>query len=61
MKSSASWTDPNIVGDPSNPTYNGRQVIVTTKTLNQFSIFMNNTFIPFPYDHAMGFFEFIFF
>jgi len=57
FKSNTPWTDPSVVGDFSNPTYKGRQVIFTTKTLDRFSLFINSTFIPFSYDHAMGFFE----
>jgi len=58
FKSNTPWTDPSVVGDFNNPTYKGRQVIVTTKTLERFSLFLNSTFIPFSYDHAMGFFEY---
>ncbi|CAF0856252.1 unnamed protein product [Brachionus calyciflorus] len=50
----APWGDKSIVGDPSNPTYQGQDVLVGTPTITRFRSFMNSKMFPFEYDHAMG-------
>jgi hypothetical protein len=55
---SSSWTDPKLVGDINYPTYNGRPVVVTTKTLDAFINYMNSLKLPFAYDHAVGLFKY---
>jgi hypothetical protein len=45
------------VGDPSHPTYNGRQVVLATPALESFASYMNSKNFPFTFDHAVGFFN----
>ena len=52
LQTSVSFTDPTVVGDPNYPTYNGRQVILTTATLQNFTAYMNGLSLSFTYDHA---------
>jgi hypothetical protein len=56
-KNNVNWTDPAVVGDVNNPTYNGKPVIVTRNALLAFTNYMNALTLPFTYDHAAGFFK----
>ena len=51
------WANPSVVGDPANPTYNGREVILTDPTINAFTAYMNSKTFPFNYDQASAFFS----
>ena len=57
------WTNPSVVGEAANPTYNGREVILMTPTLTAFKDYMNSLTLSFDYDHAIGLFKlhFLFF
>ena len=52
------WTNPSIVGEAANPTYNGRDVILMTPTLTAFKDYMNSLTLSFDFDHAIGLFKF---
>ena len=51
------WTNPSIVGEAANPTYNGRDVILMTYTLTAFKDYMNSLTLSFDFDHAIGLFK----
>lgn len=57
IKSESNWTDPNLVGISTLPSYENRQVVLTTKTASAFVEFMNSIRFPFSFDHAIGFLE----
>ena len=52
--SDCEWSNPQIVGDPSYPTYKNRPVIVSGSALTNLTSFMNSKAFPFKYDHAIG-------
>ena len=41
------------------PLYNGRIPILSSTSLNQFVIYMNNLTLPFDFDHAVAVFELV--
>lgn len=51
----SSWTDPSLVGYTTK--YNGREVLLTTATIDAFRNYMNSLSLPFTYDHAVGLFK----
>ncbi|RNA38761.1 A disintegrin and metallo ase with thrombospondin motifs 3-like [Brachionus plicatilis] len=51
------WLNPQLVGEFSNPTFNGREVVLTTKTYNAFADYMNRKKFPFEFDHAAALFN----
>lgn len=51
------WLNPQLVGEFSNPTFNGREVVLTTKTYNAFADYMNRKKFPFEFDHAAALFK----
>ena len=59
LKSPVNWTNPAVVGDSNYPTYNGRDVVVSTLTLTEFMNYMNSLSLPFTYDHAVGWLKYV--
>ncbi len=53
--SDCNWTNPNFVGIETISSYKGKQVIVTTETLDAFKSFMKS--FSFNYDLAIGLFK----
>ncbi len=51
------WAQPSVSGDPNYPTYNGKQVILSSSTLQNFATYMNGKSFPFTYDRAVGMFS----
>ncbi|CAF0730548.1 unnamed protein product [Brachionus calyciflorus] len=51
------WLNPQFVGNAANPTFNGREVVITFRTLNAFADYMNKKVFPFSYDHAVALFN----
>jgi hypothetical protein len=52
--SQSNWSNPAIVGDPLNPTFNNNSVIVSSNTLLEFQSYANKLKFNFTYDHAVG-------
>lgn len=57
--SEASYVNPNLVGDPNYPTFEGQDVIVATPTIQAFKNYMESKTFPFQYDHAMALFKYL--
>jgi hypothetical protein len=57
LKENVNWTNPSVVGEAANPTYNGREVILMTPTLTAFKDYMNSLTLSFDFDHAIGLFK----
>ncbi|CAF0922549.1 unnamed protein product, partial [Brachionus calyciflorus] len=51
------WLNINNVGEPGYPTYENKEVVLTGKTLNAFTTFMNSKNFEFTYDHAVALFN----
>lgn len=51
----STWTNTAVNGISGVPTYEGRQVLSSSKTLYAFRDYMNSLSLSFSYDHAIGF------
>jgi hypothetical protein len=51
---SSPWSYSANVSEPGYPTYNGYQVILAPKALNNFQAYMKNKKLPFTYDIAIA-------
>ncbi|RNA12759.1 A disintegrin and metallo ase with thrombospondin motifs 3-like [Brachionus plicatilis] len=51
------WLDVENVGDSNFSTYEGKEVVITDKTLTAFTNFMNSKTFQFTYDHAVALFN----
>ncbi len=51
------WTDPSVVGEAANPTYQGRVVVLAGESLEAFMYYVLNLNLPFSYDTAVGFYK----
>ena len=57
LTDSVEWTDPKLVGHSDYEIFEGKDVLVTEKTIAAFSEWMETRTFPFHYDHAVGLFK----
>ena len=51
------WTNSSLVGDEHFMSFEGKDVIVTDRSLKYFASYMNSKNFSFQYDHAIGLFK----